>query len=498
MATRRPARTCIVVATVTAALIHGAAAAVAGSVDPGLEAALAASPVEPVAVIVYLSSPTPDPELPPRRHARLDGEGRRGLLESLHRRAERSRRRIDTVLARRGIAPPVELWAVNAVALTADPAAIRELADLPGVDSIRADRVLAAVPTVVGSAAPDEWNLAMVRADVLWQQGFTGQGVTIAILDTGVDADHQDLASRFAGGPGAWFDPHGQHDAPTDRDGHGTRATGLVVGGSASGAAIGVAPGARWIAAKIFDDSGHAALSDIHEVLQWVLDPDGDPATDDAPQVANGSWGFPELVGECYSEFAADLELLDAAGVLTVFSAGNQGPAAATSVSPANNPAALAVGGVDELLRVETFSSRGPSACGDVIYPHVTAPSRNVRTADLTAGGVFTASYASVSGTSFAAPQVAGAAALLAGAFPDATPADLRRAIESGAADLGDPGPDNDSGYGLLDVAGAFRALARELGTPPRPAVRHVVGRASSTTPGSTALGNNPGRGERP
>ena len=86
--------------------------------------------------------------------------------------------------------------------------------------------------------------------------------------------------------------------------------TGLAVGGDATGSAIGVAPGAQWIVGKTFNDDGQSTFSATHEIFQWLLDPDGDPATDDAPDVVNNSWGFPELAGSCYTEFEADIEAL--------------------------------------------------------------------------------------------------------------------------------------------------------------------------------------------
>ena len=79
---------------------------------------------------------------------------------------------------------------------------------------------------------------------------------------------------------------------------------GVMVGGASGGSAIGVAPEARWIAVKIFDDAGKAPLSAIHQGFQWLLDPDGDPDTDDAPDVVNNSWGFVENLNECIEEFS--------------------------------------------------------------------------------------------------------------------------------------------------------------------------------------------------
>ena len=166
-------------------------------------------------------------------------------------------------------------------------------------------------------------------------------------MDSGVDPDHPDLKARYRGGSNSWYDPHGQHSAPFDADGHGTQVMGVMVGGASGGSAIGVAPEARWIAVKIFDDSGKAPLSAIHQGFQWLLDPDGDPDTDDAPDVVNNSWGFVENLNECVEEFQSDVEALRAADIGVVFAAGNGGPLPATSISPANLPGSFSVGFID-------------------------------------------------------------------------------------------------------------------------------------------------------
>ena len=177
-------------------------------------------------------------------------------------------------------------------------------------------------------------------------------------------------------------DPTGEHALPFDALGHGTQTMGLMVGGDAGGTAIGVAPDATWIAAKIFDDAGEATLSGIHLAFQWLLDPDGDPDTDDAPDVVNNSWNLTGTVNQCVSEFAADIDLLKAAGIAIAFSASNLGPASPSSVSPANG-SGFAVGAVNGSLGIASFSSRGPSACDGGAYPQVVAPGVSVRQATL-------------------------------------------------------------------------------------------------------------------
>jgi hypothetical protein len=239
--------------------------------------------------------------------------------------------------------------------------------------------------------------------------------------------------------------------APTDVNGHGTWTMGLMVGGEAGATAVGVAPGAKWIAAKIFNDQDVATTAAIHQSFQWLLDPDGNPTTNDAPDVVNGSWTM-GAVG-CDLEFQLDLRALRAAGILSVFAAGNGGSGAGTSYSPANNAEALSVGATDLTDAAAGFSSRGPSACDGSTFPDLVAPGVTVRSTDLYR------SWVSKSGTSVAAPAVSGALALLLSAFPE-LPADRQEAaLENGAVDLGPVGADNDTGYGRLDVLAAYNWL---------------------------------------
>ena len=114
---------------------------------------------------------------------------------------------------------------------------------------------------------------------------------------------------------------------------------------------------------------------------------------------------------------------------------------------------------MDQSLDIAFFSSRGPSACDGSIFPEVVAPGVNVRTSDLTLGGIFPDSYVTVSGTSFSAPHVAGAIALLLSAFPDLTVSELELALKQSAFDLGTIGADSDYGYGLIDVMQAYDLL---------------------------------------
>jgi len=346
-------------------------------------------------------------------------------------------------------------WVFNGFAVAAAPQVVEELAARPQVAAITQDAAVPSPqPEPMSSSSPPEPNVDLVNAPALWGMGITGQGVVVANMDTGVDTTNSDLAGSWRGSSNSWFDPNGQHATPADVNGHGTWTMGVMVSGSGGGTATGIAPGARWIAVKIFDDAGVATASDIHAGYQWLLDPDGSPATPDAPTVVNNSWTMGSV--GCDLQFQLDLRSLRAAGILPVFAAGNYGPGASTSASPANNPEAFAVGGTTNGDVLYSGSSRGPSACGEpqTIFPELTAPGVSIRTTDLF--GLYTQQ----TGTSLAAPHAAGALALLLGAFPDLAADVQAEALESGAVDLGAVGPDNDAGFGRLDVLASYAWLA--------------------------------------
>ncbi len=399
---------------------------------------------------------------------------RSSLVRALRTHADRAQKPVVELLRRRGAARVSQLWAIHAVAATVPAAVVDELARQPGVESVTLDSISVASPAPAGAPAPPEWNLDAMGAPRLWSLGDTGQGVVVANMDTGVDANHPDLGTRWRGGANSWFDPHGKHPTPFDlhqSSDHGTQTMGLMVGGDAGGTAIGVAPGAQWIAVKIYDDSGRARESHIHEGFQWLLDPDGDPSTDDAPDVVDNSWQS-QGTNVCDRDpvtgrprFELDLQVLEAAQIAVVFAAGNDGLLGpSSSVSPANY-ASCAVGAIDDTFTIWSQSSRGPSACDGTIFPELVAPGVNVRTADFSFGGAPN-SYVTISGTSAAAPHVAGAIALLIGAFPAVDVAALASVLMETAHDLGPPGADNDYGWGVIDVGAAYDLLLSRHESP--------------------------------
>jgi serine protease AprX len=367
-------------------------------------------------------------------------------------------------------------WVFNGFSVTATSAAIDALARNPDVLSITPDDI----PIIPDTGAPEP-NIALINAPSVWNQGYSGQGVVVANMDSGVDLTHPDLAARWRGGGNSWFDPYGQHATPVDLSGHGTWTMGIMVAGDAGGTSVGVAPGARWIAVKIYNDRGGSTSTAIHQGFQWLLDPDGDPNTPDAPQVVNNSWSYGNP--GCYLDFEPDLEALHAAGILPVFAAGNGGPNSNTSYSPANNPAAFAVGATNNNDHIYAYSSRGPTTCGGSSgpFPELVAPGVNIRTTDLYG------SYTTNSGTSLAAPHVAGGLAMLLSAYPNLSAADQESALIHSAVDLGASGPDNVYGYGRLDLLAAFDWLASAPTSTPAPSATPTSTPTPTPTPQPSA-----------
>lgn len=428
----------------------------AGTIATDLEDILVgAGPDEEVPVIVSLANSADLKNI----HENEKGLRRAAIIRVLRAKAEETQRPILAALMRHNVRKIKKFWIFNGFAFQATPDNIRELASMPGIESVRLDATVNLPVPEAATSAVAEWNISAVHAPELWDIGYTGQGVVVAGMDTGVDPDHQDLAGRWRGGENSWKDLQSGSALPYDNNGHGTQTMGLMVGGDAGGTAIGIAPDARWIAVKIFDRQGVTTNSIIHQGFQWLLDPDNNPSTDDTPDVVNNSWGLETAAGLCITEFQPDIETLKLMDIGVVFSGGNRGPGLYTSVSPGSNPGACSVGAVDESLAVTYFSSRGPSACDGSVFPELVAPGAGILTADLTHGGSFPDSYAYANGTSFAAPHVAGSMALLLSAYPGRPISEIESALTSSAYDMGEIGPNNDSGNGLLDVAAAYNML---------------------------------------
>jgi subtilisin family serine protease len=272
---------------------------------------------------------------------------RRAVRDVLQRLANQDQASIRALLTRQqglgSVTRVVPFWVFNGLAVTATEPVIRALAARTDVFEVRPDAEIGAPRPISPTASPapsasvSEWNIDQIRAPEVWalDPNYTGVGTVVGSFDTGVDLTHPDLLPRYRGDPNgdhstSWFDPYGEHASPVDPNGHGTHTTGTAVGGDASGTNIGVAPGARWIAAKAWNDQGIGLASAFHQIFEWFLAPGDDPAN--APDVVNSSWGFAEA--GCITEFEADILALRAAGIFPSFASGNDGPGSGSVRSP--------------------------------------------------------------------------------------------------------------------------------------------------------------------
>jgi subtilisin family serine protease len=420
-----------------------------------------------------------------RQRADLSGAGAladwtaRGayVVERLQATARPSQRGVVRFLRERGISYR-SFWVVNAIRATLDRPAVGRLAAMAEVSRIRADGSIrvetpAAGPTRVATPLATGWNIDRIGAPEVWSTfGDRGQGIVVANIDTGVQFNHPALVRQYRGNIGSgfnhnynWFDPSHAcpNPAPCDNVPHGTHTMGIMVGEDAAKTnQIGVAPRARWIAAKGCEN---VSCSDFALAAsgQWMLAPTnlagGNPRPGLRPQVVNNSWG-----GGGGDPFYFDIvRAWVASGIFPVFSPGSSGPGCASVGSPGDYPLSYAAGAFDENDHIASFSSRGPSAFGGDIKPNIAAPGVDIRSS--VPGG-----YAVYSGTSMSIPHVAGTVALMWSANPSliGRVGTTRTLLDDSAVDVSDlscggTADDNNVwGEGRLD---AFAAVEAALGS---------------------------------
>ncbi|MEU6771087.1 S8 family peptidase [Streptomyces sp. NPDC046759] len=298
----------------------------------------------------------------------------------------------------------------------------------------------------VRKAALDK-SVPQIGAPVAWKAGYTGKGVKVAVLDTGVDTSHPDLKDQVV----ASKNFSAAADA-TDHFGHGTHVASIVAGtGAKSGGKYkGVAPDARILNGKVLDDTGSGDDSGILAGMEW--------AASQGASVVNLSLGGYDSPG--IDPLEAEVDKLSATkGILFAIAAGNDGPQSIGS--PGSADAALTVGAVDKKDKLADFSSTGPRVGDYAIKPDVTAPGVDI-TAAAAKGSVIDKEvgekpegYLTISGTSMATPHVAGAAAILKQEHPDWGYAELKGAL-TGSAKGGDYTP-FQQGAGRIAVDKAYK-----------------------------------------
>ncbi|MGW1003109.1 S8 family serine peptidase [Streptomyces sp. NPDC002520] len=406
-----------------------APAAAAAKVDSGLRDAVGHGADATFFVVMKQQA-----DLAPARGARGHAAKASSAFGALRAEAKATQAPLRAFLDRRHVGYQ-SFWIANTLKVTGDQALVDTLAGRSDVARIvperhyHLDKVEAAsiaASTATASVADDttvtpEWGVKDIGADQVWSQyDDRGEGVVIANVDSGVQYNHPALVGNYRGNLGGgvfsndynWYDPTGQCASaggfPCDNNGHGTHTMGTMVGAGG----VGVAPGAKWIAAKGCESSS-CSDSSLLAAGQWILAPTDhngqNPRPDLAPDIVNNSWG-----GGDTTFYQNIVEAWNAAGIFEAFAAGNDGngTTCSTTHAPGSQAPAYGVGAYDATGTIASFSGFGPSLVDGSEKPNISAPGVNVRS---TWPG---STYRAISGTSMATPHVAGAVGLLWSAAP--------------------------------------------------------------------------------
>jgi subtilisin family serine protease len=284
-------------------------------------------------------------------------------------------------------------------------------------------------------------NIQQIGADQVWSRvdagghSVTGYGVSVAVIDTGIDYLHPDLGGGF--GPGykvvGGYDFYNGDSDPMDDNGHGTHVAGTI---AANGVIKGVAPNATLYAYKVLGSDGSGTMSTVVSAIDKALDPNGDGSTADHVNVISMSLGG---TGTSDDPACLAVQRAVAAGVVVVVAAGNDGPSMRTISSPGLSSYAITVGAVDSSGNLASFSSRGPTE-DMLMKPEISAPGVSIYSTVPYSGATYSSStgYMTMSGTSMATPHVSGSVALLLQLHPSWTPAQVKSALVTYANQIGE------------------------------------------------------------
>ncbi|MFD4611830.1 S8 family serine peptidase [Streptomyces sp. NPDC058440] len=274
-----------------------------------------------------------------------------------------------------------------------------------------------------------EQSVPQIGAPVAWKRGYDGTGVTVAVLDTGIDATHPDVSSSIVG----QVDFTGSPTGTKDGHGHGTHVASTVLGSGAASKGLrkGVAPGAKLLVGKVCDDNGQCPDDGIIAAMDW--------AAHSGAKVVNMSLGGDPTDGTDPTSQALN-ELSRTTGTLFVVAAGNSGFVHQKVVSPGSADEALTVAAVDKNDEMADFSNRGPRIGDGAAKPDIAAPGVDIvaaRAAGTAMGTPVDEYYTTANGTSMATPHVAGAAAIVAQQHPELTGQQIKALLMDTATDLG-------------------------------------------------------------
>ena len=290
-------------------------------------------------------------------------------------------------------------------------------------------------------------SVPLIGADEIWTyhaedgKSLTGNGIKIAIMDTGVNYNHPDLKENYIGG----FDFVNNDEDPMDDNGHGTHCAGIALGsGKFSGYKnVGVAPMASLYAYKVISSNGTGEVSFLINAFEMAIN--------DGIDVISLSLGNDNKLANPDSVLSEAADNAVEAGIVVVAAAGNNGQKGPIS-SPGCARNVICVGATDIYDNIAPFSSQGPVNLSNgsyLIKPDVVAPGVKIKSCDLYNG------YSILSGTSMSTPHVAGAVALILQNNPDLTPIDVKRILKENAVDLGVD--KNISGDGRINISASIK-----------------------------------------
>ncbi|WP_053203487.1 S8 family serine peptidase [Jiangella muralis] len=293
-------------------------------------------------------------------------------------------------------------------------------------------------------------SVPQIGAPEAWEQGLDGTGSTVAVLDTGWDPTHPDLAGQVTGASNFTEDADPEGQIAVDGQGHGTHVAATVAGtGAASGGThVGVAPGADLLIGKVLDNTGSGYEDWIIAGMEWAVAQGADIVS--MSLGTDGASDGTDPMSQAVDRLSAESD------ALFVIAAGNAGPGESTVGSPGAATSALTVGAVDKQDQAAGFSSRGPRLGDGAVKPEVVAPGVGIvaaRAAGTALGNLLDGHYTSLNGTSMATPHVAGAAAILAQSHPDWTDEQLKQRLITSSTPLDESL--TFQGAGRIDVAAA-------------------------------------------
>ena len=369
------------------------------------------------------------------------------------------------------------------------------LAALPGI-TVTPDLSVSVQSTTesTGPHTPSDAFLQETGAGLLAAQGDTGQGVTVAVVDTGID-NLPDFSGRLIGG----VDLSGGNDPFQDSYGHGTFVAGLIAGNGASsnGQYSGEAPGARLVSIKVAGATGTTHLSTLILGLQWAVDHRASYGI----KVLNLSLGYQSNQSTVTNPLDQAVEAVWNSGIAVVASAGNAGPFNGTILSPGDDPMVITVGALDDMAtpsplddEMTNFSSVGPTSVDGWAKPDLVTSGRSV--VSLAApGSTIYDNYPSArigpanfvgSGTSFSSAITSGAAALVLAANPGLSPNEIKARL-LGTTTPGPVGNPFVDGHGALDAFAAANAGAMNLSQSPDGLLQTLIGKTVSLVPSGPA-----------